>query len=91
MVFLRLADAHHNIKRRLSLHRQVLLVKWKALHPESVEKLGEHAREAVTLQTWALDVERKLFIRTYCVVELPAKPRNWTDSSDSLRRCLDDI
>jgi len=54
---LRLADAHHNLKRRLLLHRQVPLVKWKTLHPESVEKLGEHGRKVVTLRlgrwTWS--------------------------------------
>jgi len=42
-------------------------------------------------QTWALDMERKLLILKYCVMELPVRPRNWTDSSDSLKQCLDDI
>ena len=52
--FLRVAYAHHILKRRLSLQLQVLLVKWKTLHPESVEKLGEHGRDVATprLERW---------------------------------------
>ena len=33
------------------------------------------------LSDLTLDVGRKLFIRKYCVMELPARPRNWKDSS----------